>query len=160
MQLFVNPILHGSIFPILFCRNLTLYTIALWTQFCTVLLTLFFSCAALRTGQEAEKVQVFPRRDLDEHHLPGQLYAAGDALPVPEELCGLPGEATRLRDRRWPRLPVQLRLLSTNGNFFFYPTNILYMLFKVKCSKSSMQSSAANSVYIYLKTGLNLQTPK
>jgi hypothetical protein len=86
----LNSILHGSINPT-------------------------FSCAALRTGQEVEKVQVFPRRDLDQHHLPGQLYAAGDALPVPEELCGLPGKAARLRDRRRPRLPVQLRLLPTDG---------------------------------------------
>ncbi len=134
------------------CSSVNFSTVlctALWTKFCTVLLTPFFPvqlcepysvqllnlllhgsinpiifCAALRTGQEVEKVQVFPRRDLDEHHLPGQLYTAGDALPVPEELCGLPGEAARLRDGRRPRLPVQLRLLSTNGNNFLYRTNI------------------------------------
>ena len=73
----------------------------------------------MRAGEEAEAVQILPRHHVDQHHVPGQQHGAGDALPVPSQLGGLPGEAASLPDGLWPWLPVQLCLLPADGEFFF-----------------------------------------
>ena len=70
----------------------------------------------LRARPEAEEVQVLQGRDVDIHHLPGQLDPAGHALQVSEELGGLPDQAARLRNRIRNWFPVQLCLLAPNGN--------------------------------------------
>lgn len=56
---------------------------------------------------------------MDQHRVPGQLDAAGHALPVSEELRGLSRKTPRLPDRCRTRISVQLRLLTTNGKFEF-----------------------------------------
>ena len=63
-------------------------------------------------------MQVLPRHHLDEHHVPGQQHGSSDALPMPAQLGGLPGEEASLPDGRWPWLSVQLCLLATDGEFF------------------------------------------
>ena len=73
----------------------------------------------MRAGEEAEAVQILPRHHVDQHHVPGQQHGASDALPVPSQLGGLPGETASLPDGLWPWLPVQLCLLPTDGEFFF-----------------------------------------
>ena len=57
---------------------------------------------------------------MDQHHVPRQQHGAGDALPVPSQLGGLPGEAASLPDGLWPWLPVQLCLLATDGELSLF----------------------------------------
>ena len=74
----------------------------------------------MRTGAKAEAVQVFPRRHVDVHHVPGQLDATGDALQMSKEQRGVPHQATRLPDARGRhRLPVQLRVFAADGEALF-----------------------------------------
>ena len=61
-------------------------------------------------------MQVFPRRYVDQHRVPGQQHPAGHALPLPKELRGLPCQETRLPDGGGAWVPVQLRMFTANGN--------------------------------------------
>ena len=69
----------------------------------------------MRAYQASEAVQVLQGRDVDVHHVPGQHDAAGDALPLPEELGRIPHQEARLRDRDRHGIPVLVRVLAANG---------------------------------------------
>ena len=76
----------------------------------------------VRTGAQAEAVQVLPRCHVDLHHVPRQLNATGDALQMSKEQRGVPHQAARLPDARGRhRLPVQLRVFAADGEGPLYP---------------------------------------